>query len=200
MDINLHNIAYPVRSLGPGKRVAIWVAGCSRNCRGCMTPQLQDSAAGFTMNTSQLVKRLLHLQADLQGVTITGGEPFEQSDAVAEILMKLKILRPRWDILLYSGYRLEEIKKCGDRGVRFLSAIDVLIDGPFKERTPATDGIRGSSNQQIHYLSRRSQQSPYLQSGWMNGNRELGMGQNSFRMLIGVPKAAMLMTVKRKCD
>lgn len=188
MDINLHNIAYPVRSLGPGKRVAIWVAGCGRNCRGCMTPQLQDPAAGFTMNTSKLVKRLLHLQPELQGVSITGGEPFEQSDAVAEILTKLKTLRPCWDILLYSGYRLEEINKCGDRGVRFLSDIDILIDGSFQERTPASDGIRGSTNQQIHYLSQRSRQAAQV---WFNGRRELGVGKNAFRMLIGVPKATM---------
>ena len=36
----LDRILYPVTSLGPGKRLCIWVSGCNARCEGCANPEL----------------------------------------------------------------------------------------------------------------------------------------------------------------
>ena len=159
----------PVHALGPGERVALWTQGCHRRCRGCISPEFQpfsvpdmpaEAAAGLVMSVAA------RHQADR--LTISGGDPFDQAD---ELLKLLRILRGHFsDILVYTGYTLEEISQgaCGEAGRETLHLIDVLIDGPYVEEENIPECIlRGSANQVIHYLSegRRAEYEAYMREG-----------------------------------
>ena len=76
MDLMLHSLAHPVTALGPGRRVALWVAGCPLRCPGCITPQLLEAGGGRAVAVDRLAERILHLEDDLDGITLSGGEPF----------------------------------------------------------------------------------------------------------------------------
>ncbi len=146
----------PVHSLGPGERVCLWTQGCKKGCPGCISPEMQPPT-GPELPVPLLSQLLVDTakRGNCQGLTISGGDPLEQPE---ELLALLKLLRPHFsDILVYTGYRLEELQAgiAGEAGRACLSYIDVLIDGPYCQALNTPDCVlRGSSNQQIHFLRR----------------------------------------------
>ena len=108
-NLRLHSLAYPVTALGPGRRLAMWVSGCSLNCRGCISPELQSPKSGKDITTERLLDHILSLQESLDGLSLTGGEPFEQASALSVLLEDLRQQRPDWNILAFSGYPLSMI-------------------------------------------------------------------------------------------
>ncbi len=186
MMINLHCIAYPVCSLGPGHRVAIWVSGCNKRCEGCISPELQNPISGKFIKVNTLLTRLLTVNSKIEGITISGGEPLEQKESLAELLNNLRVARPDWNVLLYSGYTMNDIKDMGGSGHRLLSLIDILIDGPFDKNIRSRHPLLGSGNQKIHYLSDNGLGLKPLIDEKPNARFELGLGSDSFQMLIGV--------------
>jgi len=86
-------------------------------------------------------------QAD--GLTISGGEPFEQPDALRELLIRWRS-RHMGDVLVYSGYPFESL---ASRLVRFDSLIDALVSDPLRLDVPQTLPLRGSDNQRLHLLT-----------------------------------------------
>lgn len=148
--MRIKRVCYPVRVLGPGERLGIWVTGCSFHCPGCMSPELQDYTAGNELDVQQLVEAAKMAPGPIDGVTISGGEPFDQP----EELRKLVTLLHRQiteDIIIYTGYTLQQLKDraCPDTNA-VLAAIAVLIDGRYQEQNDDGKGLRGSSNQCIH--------------------------------------------------
>lgn len=140
------------RVLGPGDRFVIWVQGCHRRCFRCTSPELQIFDNGRTIDTDVLVDKICHTH-NISGITISGGEPFEQSAALADLLIKLKALRPVLTVILFTGYRLDQLKNEEYRKV--LEHVDVLIDGEYIDALNDNKGLRGSSNQTIHFLTSR---------------------------------------------
>lgn len=184
--INLHSIAYPVGALGPGHRVALWVSGCKKRCEGCISPELQDPMSGRLIKVNTLLRRLLSINSNIEGITISGGEPVDQRESLAELLEKLRADRQYWNVLVYSGYTLNEIKAMGESGHRLLAFTDILIDGPFDKNVPSTHPLLGSGNQKIHYLSDNGLAVKPLTDKKPNGIFDLGLGPDNFQMLIGV--------------
>ena len=76
--MKIGRICYPVTTLGPGDRVAVWVQGCSRHCFGCMSPELQ-SEAGIDVPVETIARSIADVIPPNTGLTISGGEPLEQS-------------------------------------------------------------------------------------------------------------------------
>ncbi len=145
----------PVHSLGPGERVCLWTKGCARNCRGCISRELQDFS-GENIDETALAALLVRVaeRAGSRALTISGGDPMAQPEA---LLCLLRALRAHFDdILLYTGFTLEELRAlaAGAAGRACLDYIDVLIDGPYiDERNTPDCVLRGSSNQEIHFLT-----------------------------------------------
>ena len=159
----------PVHSLGPGERVCIWTQGCRRNCSGCISPELQETTGNDIDNTklAQIV-RMIAEKGNCTGMTISGGEPFEQTQSLLEILQSLRDVFS--DILVYTGFTLGEILagNAGKEGMECLKLIDVLIDGPYVKELNRPDCIlRGSTNQVIHFLNREKEQeyTAYMSNG-----------------------------------
>lgn len=162
-------ILAPVHSLGPGERICIWTQGCKKKCVGCISPELQiERGNEIDEITLASIISILSQKKGCKGLTISGGDPFEQVEALERLL---QLVRPRFDdILVYTGYELEEITSgsIGDAAIRCLDNIDVLIDGRYIESLNFKDCVlRGSDNQVIHYLNHEieSTYAVYLKKG-----------------------------------
>jgi anaerobic ribonucleoside-triphosphate reductase activating protein len=139
---------------GPGLRYAIFVQGCFNKCEGCHNPQTHDPKGGYAANTDKLYEEFVS-NPMYQGITFSGGEPFLQSDALADLAIRIKKNNKDKDIICYTGYTFEYLKDMIDKNrvlsyMRLLYNIDYLIDGPFKKNLASLDcKWRGSTNQRI---------------------------------------------------
>jgi anaerobic ribonucleoside-triphosphate reductase activating protein len=185
MKLNLYQIAYPVTSLGPGQRLVIWVAGCRKRCVGCISPEIQDTGRGKLINTDELANHLLNIPHTLDGLTISGGEPFDQADALSDLIRAVKRDRIEWTVIVYSGYCLITLKK-RESCRSLLENTDVLIDGPFRSQIPSTSSLIGSGNQHIHFLSTKFNSIEQLKNNNLKDEVNIGYGQGCDTMLIGV--------------
>lgn len=155
--MNVARVLYPVQVLGPGKRLGIWLAGCQRRCRGCSNSELWEKQEQYEIPLDGLMKLLQPIlqRADMDGIIITGGDPFFQAE---ELFLLLKALQSYTeDILVYTGYQMQEISK-GTPAMRdCLKYIGVLIDGPYVAEENNGCHLRGSANQKIYYLKPKLQ-------------------------------------------
>lgn len=162
----LDRILWPVTALGPGNRVALWVSGCSHRCPGCANPELWERRPEQRIPVSKAVDFLERLwkEKNPDGLTITGGEPFDQAGALAGMLD----CRASWrDILIYTGYRREELLRDPCRKALLLRA-DVLIDGPYiEERNNPSAVLRGSENQRLIFKDAQTEKRyrEYMEKG-----------------------------------
>lgn len=146
----IHEIFYPVIVLGPGKRVGIWVQGCSIHCNGCMSSDTWDFDDRFFLSFPTIIEKLKkYRDIGVNKLTISGGEPFDQSNELLFLLKNSRLLGFS-DILVYSGYNFPFLlTKFQDH----LDYIDVLISEPFQIESSNTKKWCGSDNQKIHLFS-----------------------------------------------
>ncbi|MBF0344835.1 MAG: radical SAM protein [Nitrospirae bacterium] len=152
MDLNLHYWLSNVHNtLGPGNRAVIWVQGCSLHCQGCILPEAWDKGCGDIVDVCKLAMQVL-LDPGIEGITVSGGEPVEQPEAVAELLSYMKNAgKNTW---VYTGYTIEELVERNDPVIdKLLSLTDVLVDGRFNQSEAGTYLFRGSLNQRIIRLT-----------------------------------------------
>lgn len=133
---------------GPGLRTSIYLAGCRHACEGCHNPQSWDFKAGRDMSVGEIAR---HVEVNGFNVTLSGGDPLYQIDAVIELCDTIHSLGK--DVWCYTGFTYEEIKEDPSLS-RILKHADVLVDGPFIQSLKgSTLRFRGSSNQRIIYLN-----------------------------------------------
>lgn len=140
---------------GFGCRVTIWFAGCNRRCPGCHNPHTWNYNQGKELLSKEVLNKIWDaVDKDyIQGITLSGGDPFDQND---ESLMELlnfielfKVKYPMKDIWIYSGGLYEDFMK-NDILREILMWSDVLVDGPFIQELKLLDlPFRGSTNQRI---------------------------------------------------
>ena len=151
--MNVARILYPVNVLGPGNRIGIWMVGCNRACPGCSNPELWEQKPEYEIPVSRLIE-LIHSISDkhqVDGFTISGGEPMLQAGELLELITNLYDIST--DVLVYTGFSIEELKASTDPRVKtLLKSITVLIDGEYVEELNDNSRLRGSSNQRIHIL------------------------------------------------
>lgn len=130
---------------GPGLRFTVFAQGCPHRCRGCHNPHTHDFTAGREYEIADIVKKI-EKNPLLDGVTFSGGEPFAQAGAFAELA---RALGGRYPIFCYTGYRLEALLDLRDAAVdALLAEIDVLVDGEFLEQEKSLElKFKGSRNQ-----------------------------------------------------
>lgn len=154
MKLRLNKTHFPVTALGPGRRVGIWFQGCSIGCPGCISRDTWSAEGG----TEVAVRDVLEWTAaaapeGYDGVTISGGEPFQQPEALAALLDAFDRSRgpeSECDLLAYSGYSLNRLQR---EFPHILNRLDAVIPGPFVQRQAGGQRWRGSANQQIVPLS-----------------------------------------------
>ena len=152
MTMYIDQILYPVESLGPGKRMAIWLVGCHRGCKGCSNPELWSTEGRRDVSVSTVLRTIfeLHQENQIDGFTITGGEPMEQAEELLALILGLRQISR--DILVFSGYHIEELLKCKGAFSMILENIAVLVDGAYCEERNEQLPLRGSFNQRVLLL------------------------------------------------
>ena len=161
MKIRLNKAHFPVTTLGHGRRLGIWAQGCGIGCAGCVSRDTWDPNGGWDADIAEVVDWCDARRASgIDGITISGGEPFEQPEALAALLGALDAWRAGlgrpFDILCYSGLPLRGIER---RHAGILALLDVLIPEPYvhkrRSATPAArTPWRGSGNQPLVPLTR----------------------------------------------
>lgn len=83
----LERLLYPVTALGPGSRVAIWVSGCNRHCNNCTNPELWERKEYQKITSKKLIGAINSVIGhNVDGITITGGEPFDQATELCKVI------------------------------------------------------------------------------------------------------------------
>ncbi len=153
MCINLHDFLAHSTENGPGTRAVIWVQGCTLSCPGCFNPATHDTGVRQLVSVEELVAKILTIP-DIEGVTISGGEPFLQAEALVEFARRMQ--DADLGVLVFSGFSYETLSQSEDPAWKALLAVcDLLVAGQFVQELACSTAMRGSSNQTLHYLSGR---------------------------------------------
>lgn len=150
MNFYFSHAHFPVTTLGFGRRLGIWLQGCSIGCAGCVAPQTWNRSEAHRVDSAALIARLCSYLCQADGVTISGGEPFDQPRALAELIAATRRECVGGDILVYSG-RPEVWLRHHHRAI--LDTIDVLIPEPLLENAGQTHALAGSANQPVLLLT-----------------------------------------------
>lgn len=148
MDLSLSRMHFPVTTLGPGRRIGIWFQGCSIRCPGCISADTWGPGHR-RLSLEQLLEQITPWLQEAEGITLSGGEPFDQFDALRSLLEGLRRLS-KLDILVYSGYSLEQLDEAL---LQTNGLIDALISDPYIEALSQTMALRGSDNQRLSLLT-----------------------------------------------
>ncbi|MDJ0911581.1 MAG: 4Fe-4S single cluster domain-containing protein [Woeseiaceae bacterium] len=151
--LRVSRLYQPITSLGFGRRAGIWFQGCSIGCPGCGSKHTWGVEGGEEVTVAQVLSWLSSSSTSLAGVTISGGEPFEQPRALLKLLQQIRVRfkeRDDFDVLIYSGYPFRQLMS---RHSAMLNQVDALVSGPYL-RNRDSAWLRGSVNQEIHTFSR----------------------------------------------
>lgn len=149
----VHGYESSSRANGPGVRFALWVQGCSLGCPGCFNPDTHVDDARNARDVDDLIDEILARGDAIEGITVSGGEPFEQPEGLLALVDGIRA-RSNLSILVFSGYTIDEIRAM-PLGGDILARLDVLIDGRYQASDRHARQLRGSNNQQIHRLTER---------------------------------------------
>lgn len=148
IGLRVSRIHFPIRALGFGRRIGLWVQGCSIGCRGCMSLDTWPKDGKLT-DIDTLVQEINLWISGADGISVTGGEPLEQAEPLATFL---NALRPKLsgDVVLFTGHPIESLPSGSEEVLKY---VDTLIAGPFEASLPDTRPLSGSKNQTIRFLT-----------------------------------------------
>jgi anaerobic ribonucleoside-triphosphate reductase activating protein len=182
--ISLSKLHFPITALGPGRRIGVWFQGCSIRCAGCMS---RDTWA-FTRDgepVETVLKRMEPWFAEADGITISGGEPFDQADGLLALLAGFRKSFDG-DVLTYSGYEFHVLEA---KHSATLTLIDALISEPFDETQPTDAPLRGSANQRLHLLTVLGEKRfARLDTATRTGSLDLVANPDGSVWIAGVPR------------
>ncbi|MDR1578752.1 MAG: radical SAM protein [Synergistaceae bacterium] len=146
--ILVHMVHFPVLTLGPGRRVGVWLRGCSIHCEGCLSEELwsfDPACARGVDDVAREVYGFFGRDVSPSSVTISGGEPFDQWEATRALLERFASSGIR-DVLVYTGYDIADLL-CRHGEIASLAA--AVVDAPFKLGEDTEAVWKGSENQTL---------------------------------------------------
>jgi anaerobic ribonucleoside-triphosphate reductase activating protein len=169
--LRIHRFLSRSYSNGPGARAVIWTQGCSLKCPGCFNPETHTFDGGELISPDDLFKKIDSIKESIEGITVSGGEPLEQANSLADFLHLIK-KHTNLSIIILTGFEWTEIQdalngKLPDEIVfanlrlnldgikRIIELSDVIIAGRYKHNLHISRQLRGSSNKTIHCLTNR---------------------------------------------
>ncbi len=153
--LNFHAFLPLTYGNGPGARACLWLQGCTINCPGCFNPETHASS-NTTVAVSEVLGWLKVLD-DIEGLTISGGEPLQQMDGVISLCSEIR-LNTTLSTIVFTGYRYDEAVNLPRFGL-LTKHIDVLIAGPFDAKAERSTGFGNAGYKTSHFFSNRFTQS-----------------------------------------
>ncbi len=136
---------------GPGERFVVWVQGCTLRCPGCWNPDTWSTGGGRPVTVAELLA-LYRATPGLEGLTLSGGEPFQQAAPAAALAEAVR--RAGGSVMIFTGYPLDALTAPDHR--RLLAAADLVVAGPYDRARPTRErGWLASTNQRLHVLGDR---------------------------------------------
>jgi anaerobic ribonucleoside-triphosphate reductase activating protein len=179
MDLAIAHLVADTQAEGPGRRFAIWVQGCSIRCEGCCNPEFFGFSGGTKIPPAALAQQVFDTP-DIEGVSLLGGEPFDQAQALLPLVER--VTEAGLSVMIYSGYTLAELTERSSPEInRILARTDLLVDGPYDQTKPETQRRwLGSTNQQLHFLTVRY--SPLEPCFWSDNTIEIRFDGESIQV------------------
>lgn len=190
----MNRILYPIYNLGPGKRIGIWVQGCSLKCQGCISPSLWPENGGRKIEIEYLVHQIRKIQGHFDGITISGGEPFDQYDALIAFSTFIK-KKTKLNVFVFSGYRLDELKN-KFRDHLFMTSIDYLMDDRYRQELHDDTNTRGSGNQKLYHF--QNNRPRLLEECFESSKWSVCITPDHKMFLSGIPKKNELNLIKTR--
>lgn len=155
MQLRVAQVVEDTEAEGPGRRFALWVQGCSLRCAHCCNPEMFSPDKGGAWHDVDALAARIAAVPGIEGVSILGGEPFEQPEALAALCRRVR--EAGLSVMVFSGYTLHELRaRCSPAVDAALAAIDLLVDGRFEHDKPdASRRWVGSTNQTLHFFTPR---------------------------------------------
>lgn len=142
------------RANGPGMRFVVWFQGCSKRCGGCSNPAFQPFHGGTSRIVKELADEILALKGRIDGVTFSGGEPFDQPDALFELIRRIRA-ESELTIFIFSGYSFDELEQRYQL-TNHPDRPDAILSGVYrKELPPNYEAFQPSLNQELRFLTKR---------------------------------------------
>ncbi len=154
LELEVGFIQAPLTVLGPGRRVGLWLRGCGRGCPGCISDDLWEVKQESRRPVKDLFEEIdaLRRETKAAGLTVSGGEPFEQAEGLKSLLALGQAAG--WaDVLIYSGFLMKELLAAHPWLPDLASAV---VDGPYERDRPSLEPWRGSAGQTLNLFR------PYL--------------------------------------
>jgi anaerobic ribonucleoside-triphosphate reductase activating protein len=141
------------RANGPGLRAVLWVQGCSLACPGCFNPETHSFAGGRLVSPDDLFRKIVTLEGGIEGITVSGGEPFQQRRPLLDLLCRVR-RETALSVLVFTGFTWDEVRTMPEAEA-LLACIDVLIAGRYDASRHLARALRGSANKTVHFLTQR---------------------------------------------
>ena len=201
--LQLNKAHWPVTVLGPGRRIGLWVQGCSIGCKGCVSQDTWPADPAKAIAIDDLIAWCGRVtQGAFDGVTISGGEPFDQPLALGGLLQGLRAWRRKaaldFDILCYSGYPLKTLER---KYPKTLALLDAIVPEPYADALPLGPVWRGSSNQPLVLLSDRgrARYAKYVSMA-ADADKRMQVAVEGGRVwMIGIPERGDMARVEALC-
>ena len=202
MKITLSRLHFPVTTLGYGKRIGLWFQGCSIGCKNCVSTDTWANDKTKKIELEALYPLLQQWLPHADGITLSGGEPFEQFDALHALLLFLQTEKQRllsshqssdqlarqFSVFVYSGYPIEALQT-QLAILQQQTLVDAIMTDPFDSQLAQTKPLRGSDNQRLFLLTALGQQHfAHYQQPNATANKALDMMYEAGKVwLAGVP-------------
>jgi len=144
--INYHSIETKENNLlyGPGNRAVLFCQGCGIKCSGCSNSHLWKREEGKKLYRRELIE--ICAKPDIQGITLHGGEPTEQTEELLPAVKEIKAMRK--SVILLTGHEIEQLTDPLQR--ELVAHCDIVKCGPYVERKRNLFlHFRGSDNQRV---------------------------------------------------
>jgi len=209
-SMQIHEIISESQVNGPGRRAVVWFQGCTLACPGCWNPKTHPFDIRFERSVEDIGNWILSCR-NIEGVTFTGGEPFQQAPELLQLCEYLKARRRDLSLGLFSGYTLTELAaenwqyRCAQDGLwtrgsrdlfdRITAYLDFGIFGRFSRAQPSNEKpLCGSRNQQVVFFSSRYSEQDLEPQGC-----EINISGNGSEMTVtGFPRPDLVRTLTAK--
>lgn len=198
MDLRVSQIAF---GLGPGvlgatrDRMGIWTQGCSLpKCPGCVSTHTWPADGGRVMPVAALLRLAQARTPRPTGLTVSGGEPTDQAEAVTVLAAGFRRACPEAELVLYTGLRWDDLwSRFSDLAIGF----DVVVAGPYVRTREATP-LAGSSNQEVRLLTPLAERLYADWPSWPRHVLQVGQGQGESLVTVGIPHTPRLTEAARQ--